>query len=119
MLNEFKPWASHFPWSSVYSDITCPDQRFRDPANAVRGAQRALDFGYGDRHVALDTLAAAQASTGDFDQATETLQEALKIAPHEARYIYRSRLQRYQAKHPFYTEPVEDVWQVVYEVSDQ
>ena len=67
----------------------------------------------------LDTLAAAQASAGNFDQAIETLQEALKIAPHEARYIYRSRLQRYQAGQPFYTEPVEDVSQVVYEVSDR
>ncbi|MCH8840236.1 MAG: tetratricopeptide repeat protein [Planctomycetes bacterium] len=98
---------------------TCPDRRFRDPANAVRGAQRALDLGYGDRHVALDTLAAALASAGDFDQAIETLQEALKIAPHEVRYVYRSRLQKYQAHQPFLTEPVEDISQVVYEVSDR
>ncbi|MCH7750671.1 MAG: tetratricopeptide repeat protein [Planctomycetes bacterium] len=116
---DISPEFAHAYRNGAWLLATCPDQRFRDPPNAVRGAQRALDFGYGDRHVALDTLAAAQASTGDFDQATETLQEALKIAPHEARYVYRSRLQRYQAHRPFFTEPVEDVSQVVYEVSDR
>ena len=116
---DISPEFAHAYRNGAWLLATCPDRRFRDPPNAVRGAQRALDFGYGDRHVALDTLAAAQASTGDFDQATETLQEALKIAPHEARYVYRSRLQRYQAHRPFFTEPVEDISQVVYEVSDQ
>lgn len=116
---DLNPEFAHAYRNGAWLLATCPDQRFRDPANAVRGAQRALDFGYGDRHVALDTLAAAQASAGDFDQATETLQKALKLAPHEARNAYRSRLQRYQAQQPFYTEPVEDVSQVVYEVSDQ
>ena len=116
---DLNPEFAHAYRNGSWLLATCPDARFRDPANAVRGAQQALDFGYGERHVALDTLAAAQASAGDFDQAIETLQEALKIAPHEAQYVYRSRLQRYQAHQPFYTEPVEDVSQVVYEVSDQ
>jgi len=116
---DISPEFAHAYRNGSWLLATCPDRRFRDPANAVRGAQRALDLGYGDRHVALDTLAAAQASAGDFDQAAETLQEALKIAPHEVRYVYRSRLQKYQAHQPFLTEPVEDISQVVYEVSDR
>lgn len=116
---DLNPEFAHAYRNGAWLLATCPDSRFRDPTNAVRGAQRALDFDYGERHVTLDTLAAAQASAGDFDQAVENLQEALKIAPHEARSDYRSRLQAYQAHQPFYTEPVEDVSQVVYEISDR
>ncbi len=116
---DLNPEFAHAYRNGAWLLATCPDPRFRDPTNAVRGAQQALEFDYGERHVTLDTLAAAQASAGDFDQAIESLQKALKLAPHESRTAYRSRLKKYQAHQPFYTEALEDVSQVVYEVSDR
>jgi len=116
---DLNPEFAHAYRNGAWLLATCPNPRFRDPANAVRGAQRALDFNYGERHVTLDTLAAAHASAGDFDQAIEDLQEAIEIAPLESQTVYRARLQQYQDREPFLTEPVEDISQVVYEVSDR
>ena len=94
---------------------TCPDEEFRDPDNAVLGAQQALEYSYGDRHVALDTLAAAYASNGQFEEAVATLNQAVEIAPQEAKLAYLARLELYQANEPFRTEPVGDVTQAAYE----
>lgn len=98
---------------------TCPDHRFRDPANAIRGAEQALEFGYGDRHIALDTLAAALASDGQYEAAAETMREVIQIAPADARGMYQSRLAGYEAESPFFNELPEDIAQAAYEVSDQ
>ena len=116
---DLNPEFAHAYRNGAWLLATCPDPRFRDPNNAVLGAQRALDSGYGEHHVTLDTLAAAQASAGDFDSAIENLKQAISIAPHESRTAYRKRLQQYEDNLPYYTEPVEDVSQVVYEVSDK
>ena len=53
----------------------------------------------------LDTLAAAQAANGDFDQAAKTLERALALAPggSAARYIgeFRERLALYRSGKAF------------------
>ncbi len=116
---EINPEFAHAYRNGAWLLATCPDPRFRDEENAVRGARRALEFGYGERHVALDTLAAAQASAGKFEEAVQTLEEAIAEAPEDVKYGYQARLEMYQVEHPFRTEPVDDVSQVVYEVSDQ
>jgi tetratricopeptide (TPR) repeat protein len=116
---DLNPEFAHAYRNGSWLLATCPDRRFRDPINAVRGAEQALEFDYGDRHITLDTLAAAHASSGDFELAIEKLQEAIETAPHESRIAYRERLRQYQDQQPFYTEPVEDVSQAVYEVSDR
>ena len=94
---------------------TCPDDRYRDPENAVLGAQQALECSYGERHVALDTLAAALASNGQFEEAIATVTQAVDLAPEDAKYTYLTRLQLYQDSKPFHTEPVGTVSQVGYE----
>jgi tetratricopeptide (TPR) repeat protein len=116
---DLDPEFAHAYRNGAWLLATCPDPRYRDGANAVLGAKRALQSGYGERHVALDTLAAAQASAGQFDEAIKTLQEAMKIAPYEARTAYRSQLKLYQAGKPFLTKPMTDVAQAVYEATDQ
>ncbi len=98
---------------------TCPDEHYRDPENAVQGARQALEYSYGERHVALDTLAAAQASNGQFEEAVATVTQAVDLAPEDAKSTYLSRLQLYQNNEPFLTAPVGEVSQVVYEASDQ
>ena len=98
---------------------TCPIEEFRDPENAVLGAQQALEYSYGERHVALDTLAAALASNGQFEEAIDTVKQAVDLAPEGSKFTYLSRLELYQESQPFRTDPIENVSQAAYEVSDQ
>ena len=94
---------------------TCPDENFRDPENAVLGAQQALECSYGERHIALDTLAAALASNGQFEEAITAVTQAVDLAPEDAKYTYLTRLQLYQDSKPFHTEPIGEVSQVGYD----
>ncbi|MEM8946683.1 MAG: tetratricopeptide repeat protein [Planctomycetota bacterium] len=116
---EIAPEFGHAYRNGAWLLATCPDERFRDPSNAVLGAQQALEYSYGERHVALDTLAAAQAANGQFEEAISTVTEAVDLAPEETKFTYLSRLQLYQTNQPFRTEPVGDVSQVMYEATDQ
>lgn len=70
-----------------------------------------MEFAYGDRHVALDTLAAAFANAGEFDQAISTLEQAIEMAPSELRGDYLTRIKLYEAGQPYRTQPVATVSQ--------
>ena len=88
---------------------TCRDAPFRNPAEALRRAQRACDLTRSRNPAVLDTLAAAQAAGGDFARAVTTAREALALATAAgkatlAREI-QSRLALYQAGQPFYEPP--------------
>jgi len=116
---ELNPEFAHAYRNGAWLLATCPVPEFRDAKNAIQGARRALDFGYGERHVALDTLAAAFANAGQFEEAVSTLQQAMSTAPDQAKTTYLSRLQRYQQQQPFRTQPIGKVSQAVYEVIQQ
>lgn len=116
---DLDPEFAHAYRNGAWLLATCPDARYRDGVNAVQGAERALEFGYGELHVALDTLAAAQASNGQFEEAVDTVEKALKVAPYDARAAYRARLRLYLAGQPFLTQPQTDIEHVVYEASDR
>ena len=84
---------------------TCPDADIRNGADAVIHASKACELtgqavmGY------CDTLAAAHAEAGQFEQAV-TLQElVLTNIPADEQADYQHRLQLYQAHQP-YREPV-------------
>jgi tetratricopeptide (TPR) repeat protein len=104
---DLRPDFAHAYRNGAWLLATCPDERFRDVENAIAGAQQALDFGYGQRHAALDTLAAALASAGRFEEAVSTLQQAIEVAPEEARGAYEVRLNLYEVRQPFRINPVE------------
>lgn len=112
---EVKPSFGHAYRNGAWLLATCPDEQFRDPKNAILGAKQALESEYGERHVALDTLAAALASAGQFDEAIETLEEAIELAPSGIRADYVARVKLYETGQPFRTQPVADVSQAVYE----
>jgi tetratricopeptide (TPR) repeat protein len=112
---ELNPEFAHAYRNGAWLLATCPDSELRDARNALIGAQRALEFGYGQRHVALDTLAAAQANAGQFDEAIVSLQQALEIAPRSARQAYEARMQLYEQQQPFRTTSLDDVQQAGYE----
>ena len=116
---EIDPEFGHAYRNGAWLLATCPDEDFRDPANSVLGAQQALEHSYGERHIALDTLAAALAANGQFEAAISTVTQAVDMAPADAKFAYLERLQLYQANQPFRTEPVGDVSQVVYEATDK
>ncbi len=116
---ELDPEFGHAYRNGAWLLATCPDEAFRDPENAVLGAQQALEYSYGERHVALDTLAAALASAGKFDEAVDTVQQAVDLAPENTKFTYLSRLQLYQENQPFRTEPIGDIAQATYEATDQ
>jgi tetratricopeptide (TPR) repeat protein len=60
---------------------TCPDQRFRDADRGVAAAQKAIELDGDKDYRYLDTLAAAQANAGQFDDAKATIERAIKKAP--------------------------------------
>jgi len=116
---EVEPDFAHAYRNGSWLLATCPDAQFRDTENALLGARQALEFDYGQRHVALDTLAAALANSGQYDEAIYTLHEALAIAPDQSKPAYAQRMQLYQQQQPFRTEPAGEVSQVAFEVTDR
>lgn len=108
---DLDPEFAHAYRNGAWLLATCPDASLRDAENALIGGQRALEFGYGQRHSALDTLAAAQANAGQFDAAISTVQQAIELAPESVRQAYEVRLQLYQQHQPFRTSPLADVQQ--------
>ncbi|MCG3125857.1 MAG: Beta-barrel assembly-enhancing protease [Phycisphaerae bacterium] len=82
--------------SSLHNNLgwllaVCPDDAFRDPAAALQHAQEARRIA-GSTPQVLDTLAAAQAAAGSFDDALSTLDEALRLAGESGDSALRERL---------------------------
>jgi len=89
---------------------TCPDGEVRDGREAVILAER-LREATGPRHAGtLDTLAAAYAEGGRFDEAVAAIEQAVDLAEQAGREAeaarYRARLELYRAGKPFREEPV-------------
>ena len=84
---------------------THEDAQLRDGAEAVRLAERACELTEYKLPYTLDTLAAAYAELGQFDQAIETAQRAAqsaqKAGKRELSESIRNRLKLYQAKRPY------------------
>jgi tetratricopeptide (TPR) repeat protein len=79
-----------------------PDPRFRDGPRAVRYAHNACDLSRWIEPSYLDTLAAAQAETGDFAAAIDRQEHAIALLKDDRQKDdYRSRLALYQARQPY------------------
>lgn len=85
---------------------TCPDDSIRDVEGALAGAKAALDCGYGERHAALDTMAAALANAGRYSEAVKFVNQAIEVAPQETRRAYEARRKLYQSNRPYRSQPV-------------
>ena len=81
---------------------TAPNVELRVPAEGVRLAERAVRLTNGANATALDTLAAAYASDGQFDRAIPTAERGLKIAletgERELAAEIRTRLEGYRKR---------------------
>ena len=85
---------------------TAPDPKLRDGKKAVEAAQKAVEMlKYRDGRY-LDTLAAAYAEAGEFDQAVETQRKALDDPEFMKKEgdAARKRLELYRQKKPFRDE---------------
>ncbi len=59
---------------------TCPDERLRDPEEALRFAEKAGELSGNRNPRMLETLAAAQALAGQFEKALATVDLAIELA---------------------------------------
>jgi tetratricopeptide (TPR) repeat protein len=85
---------------------THPEESVRDPAEAVRLAERAVELTARQDAAMLDTLAAACASAGQFERAVSVAREALQRPANdrETRWLaqqIRRRLALYEAGQPY------------------
>jgi tetratricopeptide (TPR) repeat protein len=83
---------------------SCPDEKYRDGQKAIADATKACELTDWKDAETLDTLAAAQAESGDFDKAVEYAQKAIELAPDDDKPDLESRLKLYQEKKPFRKE---------------
>ena len=82
---------------------TCPDPNLRDGGEALRLAdESARATGY-QHYLFLDTLAAAYAETGNFEQAVQWQMKAVELIPEKLRPDFSARLKLYQARKPYRT----------------
>ena len=93
-------------WSSPRNSLawlmaTCPDAKYRDGAAAVKYATQICELSRFEDWGALDTLAAAHAEAGNFDEAVKREQQALDLAPDPDKPTCQDRIALYEAKKPF------------------
>lgn len=87
---------------------TCPESSARDGREAIRSGTKACELTRWKNASHIDTLAAAHAEVGSFDQAVKFEQQALQvrfISPHR-RQEMQERLVSYQKRKP-YRQPLE------------
>jgi tetratricopeptide (TPR) repeat protein len=100
---------------SAWLLATCPDAAIHNPQLAVERAETALRLQRKADTATLDTLAAAQAASGDFETATRTISRAIELAPPSERSVYQDRMQQYRKSQPYQIAPLADVQQAGYE----
>lgn len=84
---------------------TTPDLSSEDYAEALRLARAAVQATPRRSPVFIDTLAAALAAAGEFDEAARTIQQLIAMAEQagqsDAAAVYRERLELYQSGRPY------------------
>jgi tetratricopeptide (TPR) repeat protein len=87
---------------------TCPDERYCDGKRALESARRACELTSWNNPEFVDTLAAAHAESGQFDEAitwqTKAVELAGKSSP-EQRKELESHIELYRAKKPLRQAP--------------
>jgi len=95
---------NNFAWLRA----TCPDAKFRNAREAVDVAKLLCDAFQNREGMYLDTLAAAYAESGKFEEAVKAQKKALEDKSFALRYgeEAQKRLKLYQDKKPFRTQPL-------------
>jgi tetratricopeptide (TPR) repeat protein len=82
----------------------CPDHAFRDGRRALRIAKFGCEETRYENAAFLDTLAAAYAETGDFENAIQWQSRACQMKPNPN---FEKRLELYRQHHPYREQPME------------
>lgn len=81
---------------------TCPDEKLRNVELALSAAKKAIDVGGGLTPQTLDTLAAATAAAGRYQEAVKLQKQAIEMSPDEDERVELSqRLELYQRGQPY------------------
>lgn len=100
-LAEFRELPRRFPRSAEAHNAlawflaTCPDAAYRNGAEAVEHAKSACELTRWENAAELDTLAAAHAEAGDFDQAVKFVTQA--ISKMEPNALFRAEVEGHLA----------------------
>jgi len=109
-LRHFRAALAHrADWAAPMSEIawiiaTHTDPKLRDPAEAVRLAERAAELTSHQDPVVLDALAAAYAAAADWDRATAVAEAAVALASARSPALAEDvskRLALYRRKQPY------------------
>jgi tetratricopeptide (TPR) repeat protein len=84
---------------------TCPEERYRDAQFALDAARKSIEIDGDKDYRYLDTLAAALANAGQYDEAVQTQEKAVAMAPAEDVARYRQRLDRDKEGKPYRDGP--------------
>ena len=102
---ELNPAYAHGYNNLAWILATHPEPQLRDGAEAVRLAERACELTHYESPATLDTLGAAYAEAGQFDQAVKTAQQAIQLAlaagNEELAKDVQRHLQLYRAEQPW------------------
>ena len=86
--------------SAAWLMATCPDEKFRNAELAIEAAQKAIEIDGDSDYRYLETLAAAQANAGEFNDAITTQQRAIENAPAAVAQVYKGRVEKFRAGQP-------------------
>lgn len=89
---------------------TCPDESLRDGKAALEEARQACELTHWGVEAWIDSLAAAYAETGDFDQAVKFQQQAIELLGTTEHGLYtpaetKARLELYKSGQPYRETP--------------
>jgi tetratricopeptide (TPR) repeat protein len=91
--------------SLAWLQATCSDPRYRDAQQALAHAEKAAKLSPEDDYLILDTLAAANACSGNFNNAIDLEEKALAAAPRDLSTPLEERLALYQRNKAFTSSP--------------
>jgi len=94
---DFVPANNDLAWLLA----TTPEEKLREPAAAVKYATRACALTKMKKANMIDTLSAALAAAGQYDEAIKRIDQAIRISGEEARSDMETRRKLYLTKVPF------------------
>ena len=103
----------------AWMQATCPVADFRDGQAALANAKLAEELSLSEDDITFDTIAAALASLGRFEEALAVQQKAIDLAPEGESEAYELRLSMYENGEAFTSQPVAPIRQAAYEQQGQ
>jgi tetratricopeptide (TPR) repeat protein len=92
---------SHAYMNLAWLQATCPDEHYRNGRAALENATKACEHYQWKYWKGLETIAAAYAEIGDFDNAVKWAEKTIELAPKEERQTAKEYLELYRSHKPY------------------